>query len=645
MPTDVPQLHFDPETCFGSGGQLAREIPDYRPRAEQGAMAAAVWEAMRRERTLAVEAGTGVGKTFAYLMPVLASGRKTLIATGTRHLQDQLFHKDLPVALKSTRAAPGRICLLKGRANYLCRHRYQAYVEDDLGRSSDIRLEDLRAWANATDTGDLAELDCPEDDPIIPAITSTPDNCLGKGCPEYEDCFVVQARERARRADLVIANHHLFAADLALREDSLGELLPEFEVLVFDEAHRLAEVLERLWGRQLSAASLLQLCRDVETTARREPDGNQALLLCARMVRQTMKQVMARLREALEETARGERIPPPEGFAEWVRPLLAALEALCKEVGDRRGEDPDMENLAERCGRLTEELAGWPSGKADCCEYLSLSRQGFTLHQVPIDISGTFAQARTRYPPRWVFTSATLSVGGDFDYFLRKLGLGAETDTLQLDSPFDFRSQTLLYLPPGLPDPRKPEYNEAMLEAVLPLLEQLQGRTFLLFTSLRAMGAARQWLEGRLDCALLKQGEAPRRKLLERFTARPDAVLLGSVGFWEGVDIRGSALSCVIIDKIPFVPHTDLLYRARMDVIREAGGDPFRQLQLPHAALMLKQGVGRLIRSVADQGVAVIADPRLQTKRYGRFLKAGLPDMPICTDLAQVQGFLQERVR
>ncbi len=636
---------FDAETCFGRDGQLARDVPDYHPREEQGTMAAAVWDALRRERTLAVEAGTGVGKTFAYLMPVLASGHKTLVATGTRHLQDQLFQKDLPVALKSVRAAaPDRICLLKGRANYLCRHRYQAYADEGLGRSPDEQVRELQAWVDETDTGDLAELDCPEDDPIIPAITSTLENCLGKKCPEYEDCFVVRARERARRADLVIANHHLFAADLALREDSLGELLPDFDVLVFDEAHRLAEVLELFWSSQLSTARMQQLCRDAETVAQREPDGNQALILCVHMVRRALKQVTVQVHAALEGEAPGERIPPPPEFADWARPLVSALEALLKEVEERRQDGPDMESLAERCGRLTEELAGWPSGEPECCEYLNLSRQGFTLHQVPIDISGIFAQARARYAPRWVFTSATLSVGGDFDYFIRKLGLGADTDTLQLDSPFDFQAQTLLYLPPGLPDPRTPEYNEAMLEAVLPLIEQLRGRTFLLFTSLRAMEEARQWLEGRLDCTLLKQGEAPRRKLLERFTEGPDAVLLGSVGFWEGVDIRGPALSCVIIDKIPFVSHTDLLYQARMNAIREAGGDPFRQLQLPRAALMLKQGVGRLIRSVTDQGVAVIADPRLQSQWYGRHLTAGLPDMPVSTDLGQTLEFLQERV-
>lgn len=634
---------FDAETCFGDDGPLAREVRGYRPREAQSAMASAVWDALHRERTLAVEAGTGIGKTFAYLMPLLASGRKTLIATGTRHLQDQLFRKDLPVALRSTRAAAGsRVSLLKGRANYLCRHRYQAYVAADLGRGTDERTQKLQAWANDTDTGDLAEFDCAEDDPVIPAITSTLDNCLGKKCPEYEDCFVVRARERAKRADLVIANHHLFAADLVLREDSLGKLLPDFEALVLDEAHRLAEVLELFWSSQLGSSKIQQLCRDTETVAQREPGGNPILILCVRAVRKALKQATARVHAALGGDAQDVRIPPPAGFADWMQPLLAALEALLEVVEERRPDGPDMENLAERCKRLTEELAGWPSGEKEVCEYLILSQQGFALHQVPIDISGIFSQARTGYAPRWVFTSATLSVGGNFDYFLRKLGLGGETETLQLDSPFDFQAQTLLYLPPGLPDPRAPEYNKTMLAAVLPLLEQLRGRTFLLFTSLHAMKEAGRWLEGRLDCTLIRQGEAPRRKLLERFTQRSDAVLLGSIGFWEGVDISGRALSCVIIDKIPFVSHTDFLYQVRMNAIREAGGDPFRQLQLPRAALMLKQGVGRLIRSVTDQGVAVIADPRLQSQWYGRLLKAGLPDMPVSTDLAQVLAFLRE---
>ena len=634
---------FDRASCFGRDGPLAREVAGYLPRKEQSVMAAAVWKAMCEEHVLAVEAGTGVGKTLAYLMPVLAFGRKTLIATGTRHLQDQLYQKDLPVALKSMRAAGKlRVCLLKGRANYLCRHRYQAYMASNPGGSPEGWAQDLQEWADGTRTGDLAELDCPEDDPILSDITSTLDNCLGKKCPEYEECFVVRVREQARRADLVIANHHLFAADLVLREDSLGELLPDFDVLVFDEAHRLAEVLEQFWSSQLSTARILQLCRDAETVAQRELDGNRIVRLRVRTVRQTLKKVVAQAQVTLGGAGWGERIPPPPDVADWMRPLGAALSQLLKDTRDLGQGSVDVENLAARCERLAERLTGWPSGEAGCCEYMSLSRQGFSLHRVPIDISETFAEARKQYAPRWVFTSATLSVGGAFDYFTRKLGLSEETRTLQLDSPFDFRAQTLLYLPPGLPDPREPHYNEAMLVKALPLIEQLRGRTFLLFTSLRAVEEAAQWLRGRLDCVLLKQGDAPRRKLLERFVRRPDAVLLGSVGFWEGVDIQGSSLSCVIIDKIPFMPHVDLLYQARMRAIKKAGGDPFRQLQLPRAALMLKQGVGRLIRGVADRGVAMIADPRLQNQWYGRILADSLPDMPVSTDLSQVLDFLKK---
>ncbi len=635
---------FDAEACFGEDGRMAREILDYHPRAQQEDMAMAVWGAMRRERALAVEAGTGVGKTLAYLMPALAFGRKTLIATGTRHLQDQLFQKDLPVALRAADGAAPRVCLLKGRANYLCLHRYRIHVDGTLGRGEDERTRALRNWTETTRDGDLAEMDLPEDDEIVPAITSTLENCLGKKCPDYEDCFVVRARERARRADLVVANHHLFAADLALREDSLGELLPEFDVLVFDEAHRLAEALEVFWSHQLGTAKIQQLCRDVEAAGRRAPEEGPALVSGARATRRATRQVIDRTRARLSGEALGERVPPPPDFPEWAKPLLTELKALREELESRSADDPEMEKLAERCARAVEDLDGWPSGEADCCEYLTLTRQGFSLHQTPVDISDMFAQARARYAPRWVLTSATLSVGGDFDYFLRKLGLDENTETLRLDSPFDFRERTRLYLPPDLPDPREPGYNEAMLESVLPLIEQLRGRTFLLFTSLRALEEAGRWLEGRIDCALLRQGEAPRRKLLERFAERSDAVLLGSIGFWEGVDIRGPALSCVIIDKIPFTSHTDLLYRARENAVRAAGGDPFRQLQLPRAALMLQQGVGRLIRSVTDQGVAVIADPRLRSKWYGRQLRASLPDMPVSSDLDQTLAFLRERV-
>lgn len=648
----MPAEEFDAEACFGPEGRLAAQVADYRPRREQQAMAAAVWDALEQQRALAVEAGTGVGKTLAYLMPVLAAGHKTLIATATRHLQDQLFQKDLPDAY----AAAGRelqACVLKGRANYLCLHRYRTYAGDDFfGRSK--RSEALNAWAAQTDTGDLAELDFPEDDALAPAITSTAENCLGKDCGDFKECFVMRARERARSASIVIANHHLFAADLVMREDALGECLPAFEALVFDEAHKLRQALEQSWSRRTSTAKVAQFCNDVEKFSRSETGMDTRVLgVHVRSVRQALKQVIGQTYAELakERQARVRRIPPPPPFKAWIRPLLEALAELQGDFKAYEGEDPMLENLAAQCGRLLEALGDWPKDETGWCEYLCFTEQatrkrflsqGFSLHQTPLDISGAFAEARTRYPARWIYTSATLSVGGNFDFFKQKLGLAPDTASLLLHSPFFFQDQAVLYLPQGLPNPNQPHYTEAMLQSVLPLLEAMQGRTLLLFTSLRAMREAREWLAAKLDCDVLMQGEAPRWRLLERF-AKGGArmALLGSMSFWEGVDIRGPALSCVVIDKIPFENHTDLLHQARRDAIREGGGDPFAQWQLPHAALLLKQGIGRLLRSETDQGVAVIADPRIGTKGYGEVLLESLPDLAIRKDPDQVLRFVR----
>ena len=641
---------FDARACFGETGALAEVLPEYHPRAQQQEMAEAVWDALQEDRALAVEAGTGVGKTLAYLMPVLAFGKKTLITTGTRHLQDQLFLRDLRLALAAMPQVQGlKICQLKGRTNYLCRHRYELYATADLGRREDAATRELEEWVQQTVVGDLAELDRPEKDPLLPAISSTVDNCLGSKCPQYEDCFVVQARERAREADLVVANHHLFAADLVMREDSLGELLPKFDVLVFDEAHRLSEVLEQFWGSQLGTGIIAQLCRDVEEMVRRIGEGTRFIAMQAQGVRQGLKEATALVHEELGQPRSGqtEQALPPEGFADWMQPLGEALARLLQalEAGpDNEEESPVFKNLADRCRKVGQDLGSWPAEEAGFCEYLGITRRGFTMHRIPIDISAMFAEARERYPQRWVYTSATLSISGSFEYFRQKLGLGEDTHALQLDSPFDFRSQTLLYLPPELPEPNDPGYTETMLETILPLLEHLGGRTFLLFTSLRAIEVADKWLQDRLDVPLLKQGSLPRRQLLARFVEDPRVVLLGSIGFWEGVDIRGQALSCVIIDRIPFVPHTDLLQRARERAVKENGGNPFAQLQLPRAALMLKQGVGRLIRSVTDHGVVVIADPRLRRKSYGQQLLGSLPEMTISANLDEALEFLEARV-
>ena len=634
---------FDAAAWFAADGPLAAQLPGYRPRPGQREMAAAVWDALAADGMLAVEAGTGVGKTFAYLLPALLRGGRTLVCTGTRHLQDQLYRRDLPAALRAL-GATRRVCLLKGRGNYLCRYRCENYLSEDLGGVADVRHQALRDWTERTTSGDLAEFDCPEDDPLVPAITSTVDNCLGSKCPAYEDCFVVRARARAREADLVVANHHLFASDMVLREDSLGELLPSFDALVFDEAHRLAGVLETFLGESWSTTAARRLLRDVDDALGRElKEEAPAAKAALREARARLDGLAEQVRAGLPAGAAGEKRPPPAGFAATAAPLHAAFGSLAETLRLCETEGPELEHLAARAERLAAELGGWPTGAAGWVEYLTPARQGFSLHRVPIDISRSFTEIRgrdDRYPPRWIFASATLAAGDGFAYFRARLGLGAGLATRAVPSPFDFRRQTRLYLPRGLPDPRARDYTERMLAELLPLFAHLQGRTLLLFTSLRALRAARDWLAGRLDCALLVQGEQPRARLLERFAEDAGSMLLGSIGFWEGVDVPGPALSCVVLDKIPFRPHRDLLQQARAQAVEAAGGDAFADLQLPQAALLLKQGLGRLIRRETDRGVAVIADPRLRTRGYGRQLRAGLPDMPECGELAEVLDFL-----
>ena len=633
---------FDPDAYFGADGALAQVVSDYLPRTQQHDMAEAVWTTMVDHRMLVVEASTGVGKTFAYLAPALLSRRKTLISTGTRHLQDQLYQKDLPTVLKAL-GQSREISLLKGRANYLCRYRMQAYVSNRLGPKTE-QAQILSEWERSTRSGDIMELDCADNDPMIPAITSTADNCLGRKCPDYDECFVARARRKAQEADLVVVNHHLFAADLALREDSLGELLPPFETMIFDEAHRVADVLEQSMGRRVGTAQVQQLCRDAETLGDRQAEDVGMIRTMISQLRRIVKQTVGQVHGLLGRAKFGDKLPPIENFNELTKPLCAALEELAGTLQVPGDEVPELANLAERSRRLSQDLAAWPCGEAEWCEFLTATRNNFQLHQVPISISKTFALARKRYDSDWVFTSATLSVAGNFDYFNQRLGLDEDVTTLQLDSPFNFKKQTRLYLPQDLPDPHTPDYTPALMQAVLPLLEQLRGRTFLLFTSLRAVDQADQWLQSRTNCTRLKQGNTPRNQLLEQFLACDDAILLGSASFWEGVDIRGPALSCVIIDKIPFAPHTDLLVEARIKAIKEQGGNPFLRWQLPQAALMLKQGVGRLVRSVTDHGVVVIADPRLLNKHYGRSLLDSLPEMPVSTDLEQTLDFLREHV-
>ena len=625
---------------------LAAQLSCYQPRPGQLDMARAVAGTLDAQGMLAVEAGTGVGKTFGYLLPVLRHPGRSLICTGTRHLQDQLYGKDLPLAQKALGQARS-VCLLKGRANYLCRYRYEAHLADDLGLDSTGRgdLARLRNWAEHTVSGDLAELRLPEDHSLIPAITSTADNCLGQKCPKYRGCHVVQAREQAQQADLVITNHHLLASDLVLREEKLGPLLPSFDAHVIDEAHRLAEVLETAFGQRWTLEMTLQLATDLERHAAHAEPGPSALGRAADRVKAACLGLQAKLRE-YSGSRLGEQMDPPAEFADWARPLADALAQAEDILEEGRDEEPERETFQARVRRQREELSSWPGDDPDWVAYMVVTREHTRLHRVPIDISRQFTESRSHYGPCWVFTSATLGPaspdgGTEFDYLRLQLGLGEDLHTMSLPSPYDYPRQARLYLPRSLPPPDEKHYTQAVLEEVLPLIEALGGRTLMLFTSLRAMRRARDRLSGRTDLTVLMQGEESKTRLLRRLGEEEHTVLLGSISFWEGVDVPGSALRCVVIDRIPFASHRELVMQARMEAIRSKGGNPFLRLQLPRAALLLKQGAGRLIRSETDCGVVVLADPRLRTKRYGRLLLSGLPPMPEREDRDGILEFLR----
>lgn len=623
---------------LGPSGLLARRLEGYRHRPQQEAMARAVAEVLADGGTLICEAGTGTGKTFAYLVPALLSGRKVLVSTGTKNLQDQLFHRDLPL-IRDLLHLPVRIALLKGRANYLCRYRLDLAVNDDR-QPLDLRRQVLqvRDWAAATRSGDVAELGLPEDAAIWPAVTSTSDNCLGQDCPEWTRCHLVEARRRAQEADLVVINHHLLCADLALRDQGFGEILPGADCFIVDEAHQLAEIAGGFFGLALSSRQLLDLTRDVETEHRREAGDVPALVDRASELRRATLD----LRLALGEQAR--RAPWQELAAD--RDAVAGLATLAARLADLQeglqalsGRGKGLDACLARCADLAQRveiLAGEPDPQQ--IRWFETQGKGFRLHQTPLRVAEVFQSHRVRNPAAWVLTSATLAVGESFAHFAQPLGI-EDARTERWGSPFDYPRQALLLVPQGMPDPASAGYVGAVVELAVSLLGHSRGRAFLLFTSHRALREAAERLAPRIDFPLLVQGSAPRSELLTRFRQLGNAVLLGTASFWEGVDVRGEALSCVIIDKLPFASPGDPVLAARIDALRREGGNPFRDLQLPQAVLTLKQGAGRLIRDASDRGVLVVCDPRLLGRSYGRAFLDSLPPMARTRELADVGRF------
>ncbi len=631
------------DNFFLAGSPLSVHLAGFSHRPEQLEMARLVVRAMDQRRHLAVEAGAGTGKTLAYLVPALLSGQRIIVATGTKTLQDQLYHRDLPVVSRAL-GRPAVVAELKGRANYLCQHRLNNAVAypDQLPRGLVRELRRVEQWAARTHSGDVSELaGVAEGSEIWPLVTSTADNCLGSRCPNIEQCHVVAARKRAAEADLAIVNHHLLLADMTLKDDGCGRLLPGADVVIVDEAHRFPETAQALFDVTLKSRQLDDLLRDLSAEARQVGAMSEALQGRLESVARAVTGASTGIRGDGEPFPMANGPPALTEILQGIADDLAAMQQLLAEYADA---SPGLRRCGERAGVLAEaaaRIADWQA-LSDLC-WIQGSRNGFAVHMTPLDASRQLRRLVESQECTWIFTSATLAVGDDFSHFSRRLGF--ETlDTHRIDSPFDYRHCARLYLPPGLPGPDAPDYTDRIVEAIEPVLQASRGRAFLLFTSRRALQRAAELLAAREHGhTLLVQGSAPRSRLLEQFSQTDNAVLLGTATFWEGVDIRGPALVVVAIDRLPFASPGDPFMQARLELVRRSGGDPFRDYQLPQAVLALRQGVGRLIRGYADYGIVMICDPRLTSRGYGRFFLASLPPMPLVRTAAEACAFLAER--
>jgi ATP-dependent DNA helicase DinG len=626
--------------ALAEDGALARGIGGYVPRAAQQRMAEAVADAIVERATLVAEAGTGTGKTYAYLVPALLSGLKVIVSTGTRALQDQLFHRDLP-RVREALGARLRTALLKGRSNYLCWHRLERARGEGRFASRDLaaQLVQIHGWAGRSERGDVAEIDfVPEDSPLWPQVTSSAENCLGSECPFWSECFVVKARQQAQEADLVVVNHHLLFADLALKREGFGEILPGAHAFVLDEAHQLPELASQFFSQTVSARQLQELARDALAECGSVSGALDALQLPVRELEQTVRELRLTLEGLPLRGALAGLLSDAAGAAglDALETALSGLQAALVPMEER---SVGLKACAERATEQLERLrAIGGGGEGTEVRWYETTARGFALHLTPLDVSGPLRDFRQQSRAAWIYTSATLAVAGGFDHLARQLGLD-EPRTVLEPSPFDFATQALAFLPRHLPEPSERGYIDALIEAVLPVLDASQGRAFLLFTSHRALREAADKLAVRRSFPLFVQGTQPRHRLLEDFRQSGNGVLLGAASFWEGVDVAGDALQLVVIDKLPFAAPDDPVLEARLNAIRRGGGNPFRDWQLPSAVIALKQGAGRLIRTHADRGVLVLCDPRLSAKSYGRTFLDSLPPLPRTRELTDVQAF------
>ena len=636
-------LEIDP--LFAENGALARVVPSFRARPFQLDMARAVATAIEERAVLVAEAGTGTGKTFAYLASALRSGGKVIISTGTKTLQDQLFDRDIPT-VRDALKVPVTVALLKGRANYVCHHHLGRALADGrfASRQDAHDLARIASFARITVTGDRSDCtDVAETSAAWSQATSTRENCLGSDCAHFDSCFVMQARKQALEADVVVVNHHLFFADLVLRDEGVGELLPACNTVIFDEAHQIPATATVFFGESLASSQLVTLARDTLIEAavsakdsRALPDAARAVDKAARDLRLAFAEESGRVpMRIVERNAR---------FNDALDAVLASLDALGAELSVHAERSEGLQRCAERAANVAEQAERWRSGvDGERVRWVEIFPQSLHLNSTPLSVAEVFSKQIHAQARSWIFTSATLSVAGDFSHYCGALGLD-EARTSNWESPFDYPRQAVLYVPAKMPEPNTPDYTRAVIDAAVPVIEAAGGRAFLLFTSLRAMREGRVLLQEAmarrgLDLPVLLQGESSRTELLERFRRLGNAVLIGSQSFWEGVDVKGGALSLVVIDKLPFSAPDDPVLAARIDKLNQEGRNAFLEHQLPQAVITLKQGAGRLIRDETDRGVLMICDPRLVTRGYGRRVLASLPPMKLTRSAEEAAAF------
>ncbi|TNZ42734.1 ATP-dependent helicase [Vibrio parahaemolyticus] len=629
---------------FSSDGALGKAIPGFQARQPQIDMAEAVSSAIKEQSQLVVEAGTGTGKTFAYLVPALLSGKKVIISTGSKNLQEQLYHRDLPLMV-NVLGFYGQVALLKGRSNYLCLDRLSRQMVESHTNESDptllTQLVKVRSWSSETKTGDLGDCeDLPEDSMIIPTITSTNDNCLGKECPSYTDCFVLKARKRAMDSDIVVVNHHLFLADLAIKETGFGELIPEADVFIFDEAHQLPDIASEYFGQSVSSRQIHDLAKDIEIAYRTEAKDMRQLQKVGDKLLQSAMDMRIVLGEPGFRGNWREAMQSESIKRELVRltdSLDLAIDVLKLALGRSQLLDTAFERANLIKGRIERvcdvDITGYSY-------WYDTSPRHFTLHITPLSVADKFHEQIEIKQGAWIFTSATLAVSGDFKHFTDRLGLKPKQQ-FSLPSPFDYEKQARLCVPRYLPEPNSPGLADKLVRMLAPVIEENDGRCFFLCTSHSMMRELGEKFREVLDLPVLMQGEMSKQKTLAEFMELGNALLVATGAFWEGIDVRGDALSCVIIDKLPFTAPDDPLLKARIEDCRLRGGEPFAEVQIPDAVITLKQGVGRLIRDQKDHGALIICDNRLVTRDYGGTFLGSLPPIPRTRDLERIKAFLK----